>query len=93
MAGSYNLGLTNIDLTGCANIRNFMFMYTALESIDTAPFASALEELNLGWTQIKSLNIANCTNLTYLGLDNCGLSEELDFFIFHAAELNINFSL
>lgn len=79
VAGSYNLELTNIDLTGCANIRNFMFMYTALESLDTAPFASTLEELNLGWTQIKSVNIANCINLTYLALDDCGLSEALDF--------------
>ena len=79
VAGSFNLNLTSLDLAGCVNIRNFMFMYTALESLDTTPFASTIEEINLGWSQVKSLNISNCSNLTYLALDNCAINEELDF--------------
>lgn len=79
VAGSFNLNLTSLDLTGCASIRNFLFMYTALESFDTTPFSSTIEEINLGWSQVKSLNISNCSNLTYLALDNCPVNTELDF--------------
>ena len=79
VAGTYNLELSEVDLTGCKKIKNFMFMYTALESFDAASFASTIEEINLGWTKVNSVNISNCTNLTYLALDNCGMTEEIDF--------------
>lgn len=79
VAGSYNIELAEIDLTGCNSIKNFMFMYTALESFDAASFASTIEEINLGWTKVKSINIANCSNLTYLALDNCGITNVIDF--------------
>lgn len=79
VAGSYNLELTEIDMTGCNSIKNFMFMYTAIESFDAASFASTIEEINLGWTKVKSINLANCSNLTYLALDNCGMTNVIDF--------------
>lgn len=79
VVGTYNLNLTSIDLTGCTSIETFMFMYTALEQVDVTPFASTIKELNLGWTNIKSLNISNCANLTYLAVNNCDISEEIDF--------------
>lgn len=79
VAGSYNMALSNIDLTGCSNIRDFMFMYTALESFDATPFSESLVELNLGWTNVKTLNISGCSKLTYLAIDNCGIRSELDF--------------
>ena len=79
VAGTYNLELSEVDLTGCTKIKDFMFMYTALESFDAASFASTIEEINLGWTKVHSVNISNCTKLTYLALDNCGMTEEIDF--------------
>ena len=60
VAGTYNLELSEVDLTGCKKIKNFMFMYTALESFDAASFASTIEEINLGWTKVNSVNISNC---------------------------------
>lgn len=79
VVGTYNFNLASVDVTGCNSLKHFMFMYTGLEQFDVTPFASTIEELNLGWTKIKTLDISKCSNLTYLAVNNCDISDELDF--------------